>query len=230
MSDDLAERLERVESRLAIGQLPIRYAMAIDARDVDTWVSLFIPDVQVGRDVFGHDALRAQIDPLLRTFGRSVHQICGHRIELDDADTDRATGATYCRAEHEVDDRWIVMAICYFDDYQRVDGCVALPPSARTALVRRRRQRAPAVGRLRQLARRHPRAARRVPDLGRFLARSELSYASASKGASCVQSVCTCCAQRSSDIAPIDTQKNTVSTGAPAVRVRTICATSSGVP
>jgi len=132
VSDDLAERLERVESRLAIGQLPIRYAMAIDARDVDTWVSLFIPDVQVGRDVFGHDALRAQIDPLLRTFGRSVHQICGHRIELDDADTDRATGATYCRAEHEVDERWIVMAICYFDDYQRVDGAW---------LFRRRRER-----------------------------------------------------------------------------------------
>jgi hypothetical protein len=28
----------------------------------------------------------------------------------------------YCRAEHEVGERWIVMAICYFDDYQRVDG------------------------------------------------------------------------------------------------------------
>jgi hypothetical protein len=122
VSDDLAERLARVESRLAIGQLPIRYAMAVDARDVDTWVSLFVPDVQVGRDSFGHDALRAQIDPLLRTFGRSMHQICGHRIELDDVDTNRATGATYCRAEHEVDERWIVMAICYFDDYQRVDG------------------------------------------------------------------------------------------------------------
>jgi SnoaL-like domain len=129
---ELAARLERVESRLEIAQLPIRYAMAVDARDVDTWVSLFVPDVQVGRDSFGHDALRAQIDPLLRTFRRSVHQICGHRVELDDADPDRATGATYCRAEHEVDERWIVMAICYFDDYQRVDG---------TWRFRRRRER-----------------------------------------------------------------------------------------
>lgn len=122
MSADLAERLDRVESRLAIGQLPIRYAMAVDARDVDAWVSLFIPDVQVGRDEFGRDALREQIDPLLQTFRRSVHQICGHRIELAADDVDRATGATYCRAEHEVDERWIVMAICYFDDYQRVEG------------------------------------------------------------------------------------------------------------
>jgi hypothetical protein len=28
----------------------------------------------------------------------------------------------YCRAEHEVEERWIVMAICYFDEYRRLDG------------------------------------------------------------------------------------------------------------
>ena len=44
------ERLDRVESQLAIGQLPIRYAMAVDGRDVDTWLGLFVPDVQVGRE------------------------------------------------------------------------------------------------------------------------------------------------------------------------------------
>ena len=118
----LEARLERVESRLAIEQLPIRYAMAVDGRAIDAWVALFVPDVRVGRDAFGRDALAAHITPLLRTFQRSVHQICGHRIDLDDHDPDHATGAVYCRAEHEVDDRWIVMAICYFDDYRRVDG------------------------------------------------------------------------------------------------------------
>jgi hypothetical protein len=119
---DVRARLDAIESRLAIGQLPIRYALAVDSRDVDAWVSLFVPDVQVGRDAFGREALRAHIEPLLRTFRRSVHQICGHRVELDPSDPDRASGATYCRAEHEVDDRWVVMAICYRDDYQRVDG------------------------------------------------------------------------------------------------------------
>ena len=116
----LMERLERVESRLAIGQLPIRYAMAIDSRDLDSWVSLFVSDVQVGRDRFGREELRSYIDVALRKFRRSVHQIVGHRVDLVDAD--HATGATYCRAEHEVDDRWIVMAICYFDEYRRVEG------------------------------------------------------------------------------------------------------------
>ena len=131
-TNHLGDRLARVESLLAIGQLPIRYAMAVDARDIDEWVALFVPDVQVGRESFGRDALRAHIRPLLRTFNRSVHQICGHRIELDVSDVARATGATYCRAEHEVGDRWIVMAICYFDDYERVDG---------DWLFRRRRER-----------------------------------------------------------------------------------------
>ena len=49
-----------------------------------------------------------------------MHQIVGHRIEFGDAD--HATGAVYCRAEHEVDERWIVMAICYFDTNRRVEG------------------------------------------------------------------------------------------------------------
>jgi len=114
------DRLDRIESHLAIEQLPIRYAMAVDGRDVDAWVNLFVPDVHVGRDRFGREALRDHITPLLRTFRRSIHFICGHRIESITGDT--ARGATYCRAEHEVDDRWIVMGICYFDDYRRVDG------------------------------------------------------------------------------------------------------------
>ena len=119
---DLAGRLERIESQLAIQQLPIRYALAVDGRDVASWVRLFVPDVRVSREASGREALYRQIDGMLRTFHRSVHQICGHRVELDDSDPARATGAVYCRAEHEVDDRWIVMAICYFDDYRRVDG------------------------------------------------------------------------------------------------------------
>jgi hypothetical protein len=126
----LTERLERVEAHLAIQQLAIRYAMAVDARDLDTWVGCFRPDVDMGRHGTGREALRRYIDPMVRRFYRSVHQICGHRIELagpEDPDrasgpANRATGAVYCRAEHEVGQEWIVMAICYFDEYARVDG------------------------------------------------------------------------------------------------------------
>jgi SnoaL-like domain len=119
---DLAARIERLESQWAIQQLPIRYAMAVDGRDIDGWVRLFVPDVRATKTISGREALRIQIDGMLRTFGRSIHQICGHRIELDGEDPDRASGAVYCRAEHEVDETWIVMAICYWDEYRRVDG------------------------------------------------------------------------------------------------------------
>lgn len=118
----IEQRLDAVEARLAIGQLPVRYALATDSRDIDGWVRLFVPDVQVGSSGSGRDALAAFIGPRLRAFRRSVHFVGAHRIDLDAGDRDRATGAVYCRAEHEVGDRWIVMAICYFDEYRRVGG------------------------------------------------------------------------------------------------------------
>ena len=60
------------------------------------------------------------IDPQVRTFYRSIHQICGHQVDF--VDDDHATGKVYCRAEHEDRGRWVVMAICYFDEYERRDG------------------------------------------------------------------------------------------------------------
>lgn len=120
MSGNFEDRLRRIEDTLAIQQLPIRYAMAVDERDLDAWVGLFIPDVQVGRGVTGRAALREAIASMTQQFYRSIHQIVGHRIDLIDAEN--ATGNVYCRAEHEVGDEWIVMAIRYDDTYRKVDG------------------------------------------------------------------------------------------------------------
>jgi hypothetical protein len=120
MSADLAERIDRLESLAAIQQLPMRYALAVDGRDIATWVRLFVPDVNCGRRGKGRDVLRSMIEPALRTFYRSIHQVCGHRVEFDDAD--HAHGVVYCRAEHEDDGKWVVMAIAYFDTYERRGG------------------------------------------------------------------------------------------------------------
>jgi hypothetical protein len=117
---NVEERLDRIESSLAIQQLPMRYALAVDARDLEAWLALFPEDVDCGRFGTGREALRRTIDEPLATFYRSIHQICGHQYSFVDAD--HASGHVYCRAEHEVGDRWIVMAICYFDDYVRRDG------------------------------------------------------------------------------------------------------------
>jgi hypothetical protein len=117
---DLARRIERLEDTHQIEQLAVRYALAVDERDVDEFVGLFIPDVRVGGGRRGRDALREIMRPQLRLFYRSVHLICGHRIIFHDDGP--ATGTVYCRAEHEVDDRWIVIAVRYDDEYRKVDG------------------------------------------------------------------------------------------------------------
>lgn len=116
----LIERVDRLEAIEAISQLPIRYALAVDGRDVEAWVDLFVEDVDCGQHGQGRPALRRFIEPQLRKFYRSIHQICGHEIVLDGAD--RARGTVYCRAEHEAGERWIVMAIAYFDEYARRGG------------------------------------------------------------------------------------------------------------
>ena len=120
MSESLEHRVDRLESIAAITQLPIRYALAVDGRDLDAWVSLFIEDVNCGRAGQGREVLRSIITPQLKTFYRSIHQICGHKIELDGPDN--ATGTVYCRAEHEDQGKWIIMAIAYFDTYERRNG------------------------------------------------------------------------------------------------------------
>ncbi len=87
---NLLKRLDRVESQLAIQQLPMRYALAIDSRDLDSWVQLFVEDVDCGSHGVGRDALKRFIDPTVRTFYRSQHQICGQTVDF--IDDDHATG------------------------------------------------------------------------------------------------------------------------------------------
>ena len=62
----LEDRVDRIESHLAIRQLPVRYALAVDARDLDAWVGCFRPDVDMGRRGSGREALRSYIEPLVR--------------------------------------------------------------------------------------------------------------------------------------------------------------------
>jgi len=120
IQSDVADRLEQIEAQLAIQQLAARYAMAVDQRDLDAWVTLFVEDIDLRKFGIGREALRAWIDPVLRRFYRSMHRICGHVIDM--VDRDHATGKVYCQAEHEVGGKWVVMPICYSDKYERRDG------------------------------------------------------------------------------------------------------------
>lgn len=117
----LEARIDRLESLDAIRQLPAKYALALDMRDMEAMVSLFPADVRVGKDASGRQALRAYMDRTLRSpFTGTSHHIGGHVIEFNDAD--HAHGVVYSKNEHETGDEWVIMQMMYVDDYVRADG------------------------------------------------------------------------------------------------------------
>ena len=117
----LARRIDRLESLEQIRQLPAKYALALDMRDMDAMVSLFPEDVRVGRETSGRLALRGYMDRTLRSpFTGTSHHIGGHVIEFDDPD--HAHGVVYSKNEHETGDEWVIMQMMYVDDYIRAPG------------------------------------------------------------------------------------------------------------
>jgi hypothetical protein len=119
-NDDILARLDHIESTQAIQMLPSRYALAVDSRDVESLVGLFVEDVDAGKWGKGRAALREFYLKVLTAFYRSQHQIVGHVFDF--IDPDHATGTVYCRAEHEEGDNWVVMIMTYFDAYERHGG------------------------------------------------------------------------------------------------------------
>ncbi len=123
---DLETRIDRLESLDAIRQLPAKYALCLDMRDIDMMVTLFPEDVRVGKDASGRKALRAYMDRTLRSpFTGTSHHIGGHIIDFDDPD--HARGIVYSKNEHETpveggQDEWVIMQMMYADDYVRQDG------------------------------------------------------------------------------------------------------------
>ena len=103
-----------------IRMLASRYAVAVDSRDLDALVALFVPDVRVGGDGLGRDALRASFAASLSQVGVTILQVGTHVIDLIDAD--HATGTQYTAGQVEDGHRWIHQAIVYRDTYERRDG------------------------------------------------------------------------------------------------------------
>ncbi len=114
------EDVGRLVAYQEIQQLASHYAVAIDSRDLDALVALFVDDVRVGRDGRGRDELKRFFEVSLRAVGVTILNVGTHAIDLLDAD--HAHGWVYCKGEIEDGARWIHQAILYEDAYERRQG------------------------------------------------------------------------------------------------------------
>lgn len=115
--------LERLLAYEEIRQLVARYAVAMDARDLDALAALFVEDYLAWSGRRGRDALREEFEQALRQgLGGEVGftQLGTHVINLHDAD--HASGTLYCTAEFGDRGTWRRQAIAYEDSYERRDG------------------------------------------------------------------------------------------------------------
>jgi ketosteroid isomerase-like protein len=116
------DKLGELAAREAIRDLALRYALAVDGKDLDTVADLFVPDVDNGRYGQGPDGVKRFFDQSLRKFHSSMHLVANHVIDLEDEH--HATGVVYCRAHHHVlePEHWFDEALAYWDTYERVEG------------------------------------------------------------------------------------------------------------
>jgi hypothetical protein len=119
--EELAARIDRLESTEEIHQLVGKYSLSLDMRDIDAHVNLFAPDIRVSKDKSGRAHLKVWLDDTLRNqFTGTSHHLGQHIVEF--ADADNAVGVLYSKNEHECGGEWVIMQMLYWDDYQRVDG------------------------------------------------------------------------------------------------------------
>lgn len=115
-----AELLDRSISSDQITQLAVRYALAVDSRNMDELVELFVDDVRVGHGRSGRDSLKEWMTGALAQHGRTIHLVANHILTFVDAD--HATGIVYCRDEVEHDGKWTLGHLQYWDTYERREG------------------------------------------------------------------------------------------------------------
>ena len=122
MSAFTPDQLSDIEE---IRRLALRYAFALDRRDLDALVALFVDDVDAGPHGTGREALKASFDESLRAVGVTMLCVGNHLVELDPDDHDLARGTVYCLGRIQAEPgsaRMVEHAIQYSDRYRWSDG------------------------------------------------------------------------------------------------------------
>jgi hypothetical protein len=114
------DAIDELLARDRIRQLAQRYALGVDAKDLDGIAVLFAEDVTNGRYGPGRAGVKMFFDHALRAFHCSMHLVANHVIDFDD--DDHAHGVVYCRAQHHVlePDHWFDQALAYWDTYEHI--------------------------------------------------------------------------------------------------------------
>ncbi len=116
-----------------LNQLAYRYAAAVDARDVESFVDVFHPEAQMrvyrpGEEapftvVEGTEQLRGVPEAMGRRYTRTAHLMTNHLVSVDG---DTASGTVLCTARHlhsnDAGGVDLVIVIRYVDRYQRRRG------------------------------------------------------------------------------------------------------------
>lgn len=112
--------LDQLLAHEQIRQLAHRYALAVNMRDLDALVELFVEDVKAFGGRSGRQALKEVFRTHMGVGEVDVLEVTTHVINL--AGPDHATGTVYSRCEMGTKDTWAKQSIAYEDRYERRDG------------------------------------------------------------------------------------------------------------
>jgi uncharacterized protein (TIGR02246 family) len=123
----LEDRIDRIESRIAIEELCMTYCIACDDRDMELLMGCFTPDVSIvatngSMDAEGREDVMAMYDKLFQVRGPGFHWSHDRTIVIDDTNPDLATGSILAHAETCPAGRVSIAGIRYTDRYERHDG------------------------------------------------------------------------------------------------------------
>lgn len=122
------QRIRRLEDRAEIGELIVRYGIALDAHDMEAMGRLYAPEgklkLKMDGIVKGHDreSVLAYYADRVKSMVAANHFCHGNLIEFDPDDDDRATGVVMAHAELWSEGRAKVAAVRYEDAYVRHEG------------------------------------------------------------------------------------------------------------
>jgi len=110
--------IERLQALDEIRQLPLRYAQAIEHRDVEAMSALFSPNARFGRWGEGPDGLRALMGQTMETSIFAVILVANHLVVFDGFA--QAHGEVWARCyAQDSGGQFIEQLIKYEDTYER---------------------------------------------------------------------------------------------------------------